>query len=219
MRLIMRNGVLVLLSALLVSGCGKPAGSGGVAVVDLDKVAGAMGWLDEISKDLQAADAQLRTQLGEVMKRSQQTVEAAKTKVAAEARLSAEQTRALMTVKEDRELAALPLTRQQREALQAAVTQANTAWRAALNESQQVSQRQRMGLVHAYRERVRPIAMQAAATRGLNVVLTVSDNLLGYEPSCDISDQVVAELKKLPPPARVGLPASTTTPNPRPSAK
>jgi Skp family chaperone for outer membrane proteins len=200
----MKSGVLVLLPVLLICGCGKP--SGGVAVVDMDKVATAMGWLNEISKDIQAADAQMRAQLAEVLKRSQQAVETTKTKMASDARLTAEQAKVLMAAKEDRDLAALPLTRQQRDGLLAVVNQANTAWRSALNEYQQAMQKRRMGLVHAYRDKIKPVAMQVAAARGQSVVLTVSDSVLGFEPQNDITDQVADELRRMQPPAPVAAP-------------
>lgn len=213
MRVLMKSGLLAVLSVLFACGCGKP--SGGVAVVDMDKVATAMGWLNDISKDIQAVDAQLRTQLAEVAKRSQQAVEAAKTKLAADARLTAEQTKALMAAKEDRELATLPLTRQQRDGLLAVVNQANTTFRNAMNEYQQAMRKRRADLILAYRDRIKPVAMQVAASRGASVVLTVSDNLLGFEPQTDISDQVADELQRLQPPAR---PAPQPAPEPKAKA-
>lgn len=212
----------VLGCLLIAIGCGKPAGSvGGVAVIDIDKVAGAMGWLDEISKNIQAADAELRTQLSDVLRNSLRSVEDAKTQIAVAARLSLEQTRILTNAKEDRELALLPLTKEQRERLLETVNKANLSWRTALNNHQQALQGRRASLIQNYRERIRPTARRVAAGRGMNIVLITSDNLLCFDPqSSDITDEVIEELQKLffekkrtSLPVQPAVPSRTNTPS------
>jgi Skp family chaperone for outer membrane proteins len=209
MRTILQVGILTCLLTM-ASGCGKQAASsGGVAIIDVDKVATAMGWLDEISKSIQVADTELRAQLGEVLRNSLRSVEDAKTQISAAARLTVEQTRILTNAKDDRELASLPLTREQRERLVDAVNKANTTWRTALNNYQQAMQNRRAGLVLRYREKIRPAARRVAAARGMNVVLVTSDNVLCYDvQSADISDEVIEELHKTFPEAKPAAPAA-----------
>ncbi|MBM4093691.1 MAG: OmpH family outer membrane protein [Planctomycetes bacterium] len=223
MRVIMKTllGASVLAFLLISTGCQKPAASsGGVAVIDLDKVATAMGWLDEISKSIQAADVELRAHLSEVLRNSLRSVEGAKAQIAAEAKLTPEQTKILTSAKDDRELAALPLTKEQRTRLVETVNKANTEWRTALNNYQQTLQGRRANLILNYREKIRPTARRVAASKGMNVVVTTSDNLLYYDPqSSEITDQVIEELQKIFPekkqvsaPAQPAPPARTNPP-------
>jgi Skp family chaperone for outer membrane proteins len=191
-------GASALVCLLMMTACGKPTGfAGGVAVIDIDKVAGAMGWLDEISKSIQAADTELRTQLSDALRNSLRIVEEAKMQVAAAARLTSEQTKLLTNAKDDRELALLPLTKEQRGQLTEAVNKANLVWRTAHNNYQQTLQNRRASLIQSYREKIRPTARRVAAARGMNVVLISSDNLLCFDSqSSDITDEVINELQK-----------------------
>ena len=210
-----------LVCLLMASGCGRSAGSGGgVAIIDVDKVATAMGWLDEISKSIQVADTELRTQLGDVLRNSLRSVEDAKTQVAANARLTLEQTRILTNAKDERDLMSLPLTKEQRDRLLDTVNKANTAWRTALNSYQQVLQNRRAGLIQQYREKIRPTARRVAAARGMNVVLITSDNVLCFDSqSAEITEDVIEELHKvLPEKKHEAAPAAAPPPAARTNA-
>ena len=218
MSLLMKTvlGASVMAFLLIATGCQKPAASsGGVAVIDLDKVATAMGWLDEISKSIQAADVELRTHLSDVLRNSLRSVEGAKAQIAAEAKLTPEQTKLLTSAKDDRELAALPLTREQRTRLVETVNKANTEWRTTLNNYQQTLQARRADLVLSYREKIRPTARRVATAKGMNIVLTTSDNLLSFDPqSSDITDQVIEELQKIfPEKKHANSPSQPATPS------
>jgi len=210
-----------LVCLLMTSGCGRSAGSGGgVAIIDVDKVATAMGWLDEISKSIQVADTELRTQLGDVLRNSLRSVEDAKTQIAANARLTLEQTRILTNAKDERDLMSLPLTKEQRDRLLDTVNKANTAWRTALNSYQQVLQNRRAGLIQQYREKIRPTARRVAAARGMNVVLITSDNVLCFDSqSAEITEDVIEELHKvLPEKKHEAAPAAAPPPAARTNA-
>ena len=54
----------------------------------------------------------------------------------------------------------------------------------------------RANLVQSYRDRIRPAARRVAVTHGMTVVLATSDNLIYFEPSADITDEVIDELQK-----------------------
>ena len=201
-------GVSCMLLLVFV-GCRKSTSSaGGVAVVDLDRIARSMGWVEEMSKSLQAADTELKGQLDGILRNSLKSIDEMKKQVAADAKLTPEQTKQLDSIKDPRQLDDLPLSKEQRERLVEAVNKANAAWQGSLNSYQQALQGRRAQLVIAYRERIRPVAQQVATARGLSVVLSSSDQVLFFDPrSADITDQVVQELQKS---------SSATTPAPAP---
>lgn len=194
-------GAVILVSLLALSGCQKLSGAaGGVAVIDLDKVATSMGWMEELNKSIQSADQELRSQLDAILKNSLTSIDEAKKQVAASANLTPEQVKVLNTAKDQREIEGLPLSKEQREKLTETVNKANTSWQSALNEYRQAMQGQRAKLVVSYREKIRPAARRVATAHGLTVVLTTSDNLLYFDAnSADITEKVIDELQKNPP--------------------
>jgi Skp family chaperone for outer membrane proteins len=189
---------IVALAAVISVGCGGKGGSGsGVAVVDLDRIATAMGWIDDLQKGLQATDAELRAQLDQILRTSLKTIEDAKTQVGADAKLNADQITQLNSIQDPRELEKLPLTKEQRDKLLETVNRANQTWQQSVNSYQQTLQARRQSLILTYREKIRPVARRVAADRGMNVVMTPSDSLLYFDPqSADITDQVIDELQK-----------------------
>jgi Skp family chaperone for outer membrane proteins len=193
--------LLTVSGMMILAGCKPPAGSGsgtGVAIIDLDRVATAVGWLDLLNKDMQAADGALRQQLDQLLKASLKTIEDAKKEVSAEAKLTADQIKVLDSIQDMRDLSQLPLTAAQREKLVTVVTQANSGWQNAMNQYQQAMQSRRGNLIMGYREKLRPFIRRVAQARGFNVVLTTSDTLLLVEPAADITNDVIDELLKSP---------------------
>ena len=205
---------LMLLSVLSLAGCQKSSSrvSSGVGIIDLDRVATAMGWLDDLQKGVQAVDAELRAQLEQVFRSNSKLIEDMKAEVATEAKLTPDQVKQLTAIQDTRDLGQLPLTKEQRDKLLAAVTRANTTWQTALNNSQQALQARRAALIVTYRERIRPVARRVAEARGLNLIVTTSDNVLYFDPqNADITNQVIDELQKAPAEAKgpVAAPAPT----------
>jgi Skp family chaperone for outer membrane proteins len=205
---------LMLLSVLSLAGCQKSSSrvSSGVGIIDLDRVATAMGWLDDLQKGVQAVDAELRAQLEQVFRSNSKLIEDMKAEVAADAKLTPDQVKQLTAIQDTRDLGQLPLTKEQRDKLIAAVTRANTTWQTALNNSQQALQARRAALIVTYRERIRPVARRVAEARGLNLIVTTSDNVLYFDPqNADITNQVIDELQKAPAEAKgpVAAPAPT----------
>ena len=206
-----RLAVVALLTFLVTSGHSTLAApSGGSAVIDLDKVATAMGWMDEMGKSIQATNTELKSQLEEVHRGMLQSVDGVKKQIATEAKLTEEQIKLFNNAKEQRELDALPLSKDQRQKLVEAVNKANAVWQQALNNYPQALQGHRASLVQSYREKIRPAARRVAVARGLSVVQVTSDNLIYFDPqSGDITDQVIDELQKSLPEKH---PASATAP-------
>src|SRR5580765_5623888 len=85
-------GVGLAVAIFALAGCQKlTKSSSGVAVIDLDKVATAMGWMEEMTKSIQATDAELRNQLDEILKNTLRSIAETKKHAAALAKLPPEQ--------------------------------------------------------------------------------------------------------------------------------
>ncbi len=189
------GGLIFLLAATSSQTLAAPAG--GLAVIDLDKVASAMGWTEQMKTSIEATSTELKGQLEEVYRGMVQSVDDVKKQIAADAKLTDEQAKALTNAKDQRELDALPLSKEQRQKLVEAVNKANASWQTALTNYQQALQGRRATLVQSYRERIRPAARRVAAAHGMTVVLAASDNLIYFDPqSADITDEVIDELQK-----------------------
>jgi Skp family chaperone for outer membrane proteins len=212
----------LLVSVLALSGCQKMSSShADVAVIDLDKVATAMGWLDEMQRNLQSADTEMRSQLDGILRSSIKAIDDAKKQVSTEAKLTPDQIKMLNSVKDLRELEALPLTEKQRTTLATALQEANSTWQKALNSYQQLLQGRRTQLIMSYREKVRPVARRVATAKGMSVVFTFSDNLLYFDPKAvDITNEVIDELQKSGEGHTLGplVAPQTAAPAPAPSA-
>ena len=163
-----RAAVVALLLAVL--GCGRDAGR--VAVIDLDRVAHAVGRDDQLNRELQAAQAESERQLGALRDQLQAQVSSA-----------AEQ------LKEPRSDA----QKQQLEALRA---QGQAQLDRAQAEVKQRAQEHKNGLVAAFWDQVRPVARKVAADRGLSVVLIRGEQVFDAAPSADITDAVSDELRR-----------------------
>jgi Skp family chaperone for outer membrane proteins len=206
-RLTMLSALLFLLAVTSSQTLAAPAG--GVAVIDLDKVATAMGWTEEMKTSIEATSTELKGQLEEVYRGMVQSVDDVKKQIAAEAKLTDEQVKVFTNAKDQRELDALPLSKEQRQRLVDTVNKANASWQTALNNYQQALQGRRANLVQSYRDRIRPAARRVAAAHGMTVVLAASDNLIYFDPqSADITDEVIDELQKTLPAKE---PASTSS--------
>jgi Skp family chaperone for outer membrane proteins len=197
MKSLMRTVVLVSVVVLAATACQRSKPAGSVAIIDLDRIATAMGWLEDLQKGLQTSDTEMRAQLDQVLRANLKAIDDAKTAVAAEAKLTADQITQLNAIQDPRELEKLPLSKAQRDKLLETVGRSNQTWQQAVNAYQQNLQARRQSLVLSYREKVRPVARRVAAARGMSIIFTPSDNLLYFEPNAaDITDQVLEELQK-----------------------
>ena len=212
----MKRIIGIGLVALMLVGCQKSGGSrGGSGVIDLDRVASTMGWLDELNKNLQAADGELRGQLDQVLRGNLKSIEDVKKAVAEDAKLTADQLKLLNSIQDMRDLSQLPLSKEQKDKLASVVNQANANWQQALNGYQQALQQRRAALIIGYRERIRPYVRRVATERGVTVVFTTSDNLVYVDPqAADLTEAVIDQLLKSPPEVRTTAPAPTPAPAP-----
>jgi Skp family chaperone for outer membrane proteins len=203
---------VAVVALLIAGGTTRSMAASGVGVIDLDKIAATMGWMDDITKNMQAFDTDLKNALNVLLQAALKSIEDAKKQVAIEAKLTEAQKATLNTVKDPRELEALPLTSTQREKLVAIVNKANADWQKAMNDYQQNIRNRQQQLIVGYRDKIRPSTRRVAAARGLTVVLVASDNVFYSDPGqSDITDAVIDDVQKTYPKS-IPTPPTPATP-------
>ncbi len=190
------------------SGGGGGGGAGAVAVVDLDRVATDLGWIREMQANLMTLDQQLRTDLGRVRDLYDAQIQARQKELAPGGPEK--------------------LTPAQRETLMQMVAAGRQELAQLQTSAQQQFATYRGDWVKQYREALGPIIRQAAAVRGVSVVLTKTDQVLFADAAnADITDLVVDAAREKPPVlhpvplpilnvpsgGQLGMPGSTTNPS------
>lgn len=160
------------------AGCGLNSdssgegGSGGLAIVDLDKVAQQLGRDAEIKEALRQKEASLNQHLKETQSSLNAQYE--------------QQKQEIDTLPSDEKT-------QRLRALQAQVaTRLNQARRKAQSDIIAF----KAGLIAEFREDVKPVARKIAQSRGLSIVVPKHDGfVLTFEPAVDITAEVAEQLK------------------------
>lgn len=169
-------GLCVILSgtALVFTGCGKFGGSvsskpqGGIAVVDLDKVAAETGRDRQLAQSLKVAENSLNQQLAK-------TVENAKGQLEEKQKGYGEEP----TEEQKKEFQVL----QQSALSQLSQIQNQARIKFAQYKESEIAQ---------YRSELKPIAQEVASKRGLSVVIPKNEGLLlSVDPGVDITDEVI----------------------------
>ena len=178
-----RFSLALVLSGCVASfvGCGQMSGNspatatarGGMAVVDLDKVAAETGRDRQLAQSLELAQNSLNQSL-------QKTVESAKEQLNAKKKANGSS----------------PSEEEQKEFSQmerSAVTQLSQIQKKALAEFEQYKQVQ----IAKFRAELKPITQEIAAKRGLSIVIPKNEGLLlSVDPGVDITDEVVKVLRE-----------------------
>lgn len=153
------------------SGGGATAGSGAVAVINLDEIAARLGSDKQIAESINKRQGALRQKLVELAQSYTQQIE------------------------EQRK--ALPAD----QAKQADVTVASWQQQANANLNQVKQQaaqdlaNHRTRLMEQFREHVKPVARRVAQRRGLTVIVTKNDSVVfDYVSTAEITNEVVDEL-------------------------
>ncbi|MEX0777071.1 MAG: OmpH family outer membrane protein [Phycisphaeraceae bacterium] len=198
--------VAMLAATLGLAGCGDgspsanasndAAGTGKVGVIDLDKVAKAMGWEKELQQALGAADQELGLKVAALRNSLAQTLQTERQKMGDK------------------------LTKEQEAQVQQMAAVANNQYNQAFAQAKQELQRVRDTAVRQYRDVIQPYARNVASEHGMTLVLVPLDNVVWYDSSVDITDPVVDRmLKEKPasppiPTIRTPEPLPTTQPAP-----
>lgn len=192
------KAVFVLaIAAGFVTGCGQFSGSssssrGGIAVVDLDKVAAETGRDRQLAQSLEVAQNSLNEQYSK-------SVEIARDKLSSKKKGYGDD----ITDDEKKELSDME---------RVAVSNLSQLQNQARQKFEQYKQSQ----IAKFRADLKPIAQEIATKRGLSVVIPKNEGLLlSVDPGVDITDDVVKILREKHPvlPA-AEAPASTAKANP-----
>ena len=160
-------------------GCGQSNGPatassrGGMAVVDLDKVAAETGRDRQLAQSLELAQNSLNQSY-------LKTVESAKEQLNAKKKANGSSP----TEEEQKEFSQME---------RSAVTQLGQIQKKALAEFEQYKQNQ----IAKFRAELKPITQEIAAKRGLSIVIPKNEGLLlSVDPGVDITDEVVKVLRE-----------------------
>lgn len=148
------------------------AQQGGVAIVDVDAVAREIGADKQVLDALKQAQDNLNTRLKDTQSAMQKQFDEAVAKAGGD-KASDEQKQQLA---------------QFNQRLQDQFSQYKGQAQVTLN-------REQAKLVLAFREKVRPVALEIAKGKGLDVVLQKSDQVIGFAESVEISKEVAEKLK------------------------
>lgn len=173
------------------------AQNGGAAVLDIDKVAQELGIDQSVLTELQQIEANLNNQLAQVRGNLQTQMNQL------EARAGQQPT----------------------PEIQAQLLEANRKLNADFNQVRAQAQNQlaaaRIQRINEFRDKLRPIALDAAKAKGLQVVLTLTPQVYANDESVDITAEVikaaVAAGLKQEAPAPAAAPAAPATPEAKPS--
>lgn len=156
-----------------------------IGVVDLDRVAVEMGWSKEMKENLTLAQASLRSDLNRAQAVQEGMLRQKKIDLGLKETDTEEEMARKLTPPQQREFfETLNTARQQMSQLQQAANQEFQAYQA--------------GWMKQYRDGVGPMVRRMAQERKLLVVLSLPGNVLFSEPSIDLSDAIVKELKANP---------------------
>lgn len=175
MKLTQQLAVISSLVVVLMVGCQKstegPSAAGGIAVIDLDRVARELGSDKQITTAIQQRQAALNKQLvGIANAYIKQLDEARK------------------TVETKNEKSPVSLAQYEQKA--------NKNLGVAKRQAQQNLSQHRGQLVKQFRDAVRPAAREAAKARGLGVIVTKQEGLLfDCAQECDITADVISRLR------------------------
>lgn len=167
------------------------AQQGGVAIIDIDAVASEIGADKEVLATLKQAQDNLNIKLKETQSAMQKKFNNAVAQAGGDK----------ATNQQKQELA------QFNQQLQNQFNQYKGQAQAALNQEQ----RKR---VLAFRDLLRPVAMEVAKSKGLSVVLQKTEQVIGFQESVDITKEVAAKLKT----QQAAKPKETTKASPTPKA-
>jgi len=157
---------LVLTAVASVTGCGQSAPRGGIAVVDLDKVATETGRTRQLGQNLEMAQNSLNQELTKYFNE-------AKDKLDTKKKQSGES-------EEDQ--------KQYAELERAESIKLGQIKNVAQNKLAQFNQKQ----IADFRDELKPIAQEVAAKRGLGIVIPKNPGiLLSVDPGVDITDEVI----------------------------
>lgn len=193
----MKRAILLIISFLLVIAPAH-AQKGGVAILDIDAVARELGVEAAVKASLQKMQDGLNADL----KKAQANLQAQMKNVETQAGPNP--------------------TKEQQQQLLRANQQLNQEFNRMKAQAQQTLQQERVTQINQFRDKLKPIALAAAKTRGLDVVIMkVTPPIYAYSDGVDITADTTARavkagLKEKAPPSAAPVPSSAPS---KPTAK
>lgn len=175
-------GIVLIMGSLLITGCSSGARTGGVAVIDLERVAEATGRNKSIAGRIQDYVKQQETGLQKLRKELNSKLAAEREKVGKKPASKEQQRLGQLTADYEQQL------------------------RQEVNKVSQAADRLKVNLVTDFKNEVTPVARRLAQQKGLSVVMAKQSAMLYIAPEVDITEGVIDEMQKLVAP-RKELPA------------
>ena len=167
------TSIIFAATLITLSGCDKFQSSNTV-VLDLDVIANATGQADTIKQQLEQANQELNSQLSAIsVKLNEQLTE------------------------EKKKMGKKP-SKADKQNLQKLTLQANQKMQQAKAIASQKAQQYKTALILQLRKNIQPIAEKIASDRGADIVLSANNTTIWYNPSIDITDEVIAEIRATP---------------------
>ncbi|OPZ30368.1 MAG: Outer membrane protein (OmpH-like) [Lentisphaerae bacterium ADurb.BinA184] len=168
-RAVMALAVMGLAAAL--TGCKDQPVGPGVGVLDLDKVAAALGWDATLNQSIKDKDQELSDSWNTLRDNLKGQIES--------------------KAKEYGEAA----TDEQKTELGQMTGRADQVLQNAMNEARQKSAVHRQSLVNDFRDKVRPYAKEVADARNIGVIVLKTEPVYYTALTADLTDAVIAKLQ------------------------
>lgn len=171
---ILKNVLFILSLAFFVSACDQMTGlvsHPSIVIVDLNAVAKALGRDEVMQNEIQEAEAKLKTQLEQIAKNIQDQVVVEKEKLGSKK------------------------SEENNIKLQQLALQAQQTFRKEQMAAEQQAAQFRKELVAKFREEVKLVAEPIAIERKAVMVKLVSDDLLWFDASNDITGEVINRMR------------------------
>jgi len=156
---------------LSLTGCDQFENSSSTVVLDLDAIANATGQAAIIKKQIEIANKDLTSQLTEISSKLNEQLAAEKKKIGNKP------------------------TKNDTQNMQQLTMQANQKMQQAKAIASQKSQQYQTALIQQLRKNIMPIAERVAKSKNADIVVTVDNSMIWFNPTVDITDEVIAEVR------------------------
>lgn len=143
-------------------------------IVDLEAVSKATGQEDIINNNMKAVNADLILQLGDIVTNFNKQLASQKKKYGAD------------------------ITVDEQQKMQEMLIKANQLLSQKQIEANLKAKEHKEGLINAWREKIQPLVKSIADKKGAKVVLVQSPSVMWFDSVIDITDEVIAALRKKP---------------------
>lgn len=162
---------MIAIVAIVLTGCNKAATTPGVAVLDLDRVAAAIGWDQSFKDSLSEKDQSL----GDRVNQARQSLEG--------------------ELKNLQQSMGDDPTQEERTQLAQFQQQASSQYQKLVNSARAENAEFRQELVRSFRDKVRPYAEEVAKESGFGMVLLETDPVYLVMPEADITNEVIQAME------------------------